>query len=221
MTASIAALSALAADAAGKEPNPLLPNWSEVVLVAVVFLILWFLLAKYVAPRFEKTFAERRDAIEGGIERAEQAQAEAQRVLVEYRHQLADARGEASQIREDARAEAQRIVDDMRAHAQEEAARIVARGEEQLAAQRASIVRELRSELGTLAVELSERIVNERLADDTRVRATVDAFLADLESRDPDTASVGASTGPASTTTPGSGGAAGPTGGTLGSPGVA
>src|SRR5690348_13208020 len=121
---------------AAKEPNPLLPNWSEVILVAVIFLILWYVMAKFVAPRFEKTFAERRDAIEGGIKRAEQAQAQAQQVLVEYRHQLSEARGEAAQIREDARAEAQRIVDELRAQAQEEAARIVARGQEQLAAQR-------------------------------------------------------------------------------------
>jgi F-type H+-transporting ATPase subunit b len=193
MTASntaLHALSVLAADTTKNEPNPLLPNWSEVLLVAVVFLILWYLLAKFVTPRFEKTFAERRDAIEGGIQRAEQAQAEAQRVLVEYRHQLADARGEASQIREDARAEAQQIVDEMRAQAREEAARIVARGEELLSAQRATVIRELRSEIGTLAIELSEKIVNERLADDSRVRATVDAFLADLERRD--SASAGA-----------------------------
>ena len=120
----------LAADTTKNEPNPLLPNWSEVILVAVVFLILWYIIAKFVTPRFEKAFADRRDAIEGGIKRAEQAQAEAQRLLAEYRHQLAEARGEAAQIREDARAEGQRIVEEMRAQAQEESGRIVARGEE-------------------------------------------------------------------------------------------
>jgi F-type H+-transporting ATPase subunit b len=176
------------------EPNPLLPSWAELILIAVIFLALWYLIAKFVTPRFEQTFAQRRDAIEGGIARAEAAQAEAQAALAQYQQQLADARGEAAQIRENARAEAQRIVEELRAHAQEESARIVARGEEQLASQRGAIVRELRAEIGTLAVELSEKIVDQRLSDDVQVRATVDAFLADLEDRDSADAGAGAST---------------------------
>jgi len=60
----------------------------------------------------------------------------------------------------------------------------VARGDEQLERQRNSIVRELRAEIGTLAVELSEKIVDQRLSDDAQVSATVDAFIAGLETRD-------------------------------------
>ncbi|SDJ30210.1 ATP synthase F0 subcomplex B subunit [Frankineae bacterium MT45] len=173
--------------------NPLVPTLSEIILVLVIFGLLWFIIAKYVVPRFEETFALRRDEIEGGIARAEQAQAEAQRMLEQYQHQLAEARAEAAQIRDGARAEAQRIVEDLRTQAQEESARIVARGEEQLAAQRGQVVRELRSEIGTLAVELSEKIVDQRLADDAQVRATVDAFLADLQSSEPAAGSTGTS----------------------------
>jgi F-type H+-transporting ATPase subunit b len=170
--------------AAEDQPNPLLPHLSEIILVLIIFGILYYLIWKFVVPRFEKTFAERRDAIEGGIARAEAAQAEAAQALADYQHQLADARGEAAQIRENARAEAQRIVEELRTQAQEESARIVARGDEQLQTQRGQIVRELRQEIGTLAVELSEKIVDERLADDAQVSATVDSFLADLEQQD-------------------------------------
>jgi F-type H+-transporting ATPase subunit b len=102
-------------------------------------------------------------------------------LLEQYNAQLAEARAEAAQIREGARAEAQRIVEDLRAQAQEESARIVARGAEQLAAQRSQVVRELRGEIGTLAVELSEKIIAQTLSDDAAVRGTVDAFLADIE----------------------------------------
>lgn len=167
--------------AASGEPNPLGFSLPEFILVLIIFGLLFLLIRKYVVPAFEKSFAERRDAIEGGIERAEQAQAEAARLLEQYNAQLAEARTEAAQIRESARAEAQRIVDDLRTQAQEESARIVARGEEQLAAQRSQVVRELRTEVGTLAVELSEKIIGQKLADDANVRSTVDAFLADIE----------------------------------------
>jgi F-type H+-transporting ATPase subunit b len=168
---------------AENQPNPLGFSWPEFVLVLIIFGILFYATRRWVVPAFERSFAERRNAIEGGIERAEEAQAEAARLLEQYNAQLAEARAEAAQIREGARAEAQRIVEELRAQAQEESARIVARGEEQLAAQRSQIVRELRGEIGTLAVELSEKIIGERLADDAAVQSTVDAFLADIESQ--------------------------------------
>ncbi|MCW2541061.1 MAG: atpF [Frankiales bacterium] len=182
--------------AADDEPSPLGFNLAEFVLVLIVFGLLLWLVSKYVVPQFEKSFELRRDAIEGGIARAEEAQAEAARLLEQYNAQLAEARTEAAQIRENARAEAQRIVEDLRGQAQEESARIVARGEEQLASQRSQVVRELRSEIGTLAVELSEKIVGQTLRDDAAVRSTVDAFLADIE-REQSAAATGATTGSA------------------------
>ncbi len=54
-------------------------------------------------------------------------------------------------------------------------------------------MRELRGEIGTLAVELSEKIVGQRLSDDAQVRSTVDAFIAGLDASD--TAASGTSTG--------------------------
>jgi F-type H+-transporting ATPase subunit b len=53
-----------------------------------------------------------------------------------------------------------------------------------LARQRTAIVQELRAEIGTLAVELSEKIVDQRLASDDQVRSTIDAFIAGLEAKD-------------------------------------
>jgi F-type H+-transporting ATPase subunit b len=166
---------------AAAEPSPLNFVWEEFVLVLIIFVLLLWVINKYVVPMFEKSFEQRRDAIEGGIARAEAAQREAAALLRQYQQQLGEARTEAAQIRDGARAEGQRIVEEMRANAQAEADRIVTRGEQQLASQRSAIVRELRGELGGLAVELSERIISERLANDAAVRSTVDAFLADLE----------------------------------------
>jgi F-type H+-transporting ATPase subunit b len=166
---------------AADEPNPLGFVLSEFILVLIIFVLLLLLIWKYIVPSFEKAYAARRAAIEGGIERAESAQREAAELLRQYQAQLGEARTEAAQIRDGARAEGQRIIDELRAQAQEESTRIVARGAEQLNAQRGQIVRELRGEIGTLAVELSEKIVNERLADDAAVRSTVDAFIADIE----------------------------------------
>ena len=161
--------------------NPLIPPWGEVIIGLIAFGVLFLVLRVYVLPRFEQVFQARRDAIEGGIERAETMQAEAKDALEKYRAQLAEARSEAAQIRDQARAEGQAIIEELRAQAQAESARIVARGEEQLATARQQIVTELRAQIGTLAVELASRVVGESLADDARRRGTVDRFLAELD----------------------------------------
>lgn len=165
----------------GEEPSPVIPPLGEIIIGLIAFAILAYVLMKYVWPRMEATFEARRDAIEGGIRRAEEAQEEAKQLLIDYRQQLAEARTEAAQIRDNARAEGQRIIEEMRATAQEESARIVQRGEDQLTVQRQQVVRELRGEIGTLATQLAERVVGESLAADPARQRTVDRFLDDLD----------------------------------------
>lgn len=167
--------------AAEGNQNPLLPPVGEIIIGAIAFGVLAFVVMKLVAPQFEKAFVARRDAIEGGIERAEAMQAEARAALEQYRAQLAEARTEAAQIRDAARAEGQQILEELRAQAQQESARIIARGEEQLTAQRQQVVNQLRGEIGTLAVDLAGRVVGESLADDARRGSTVDRFLDELD----------------------------------------
>jgi F-type H+-transporting ATPase subunit b len=163
--------------------NFLLPDWTFVAEFIAFLLILWFI-GRYIVPPVSRIMRERQDMVAKQVADSEEATAKLAEAERAYQNALNEARTEAAQIRENARAEAQRTVEDLRAAAQEEQARIVARGEEQLATQRAVIVRELRGEIGTLAVELAEKIVSQRLADDASVSATVDAFLAGLESQD-------------------------------------
>jgi F-type H+-transporting ATPase subunit b len=166
---------------AAEAHNPLIPPVGEIIIGTITFAILCLVLFKFVVPRFEQVFVARREAIEGGIERAEAMQAEANAALAQYRAQLAEARSEAAQIRDQARAEGQQIIEELRVQAQEEAARIVARGEEQLTNQRQQVINELRGQIGALAVDLAGRVVGESLADEARRRGTVDRFLAELD----------------------------------------
>ena len=168
--------------AAEEAPNPIIPHASEIILGLVAFLLLLWVLQKYAFPRFEALYKERAEKIEGGIKKAEEAQAEAQKALETYQAQLAEARAESARIRDDARLEAEQIKTELRAQAQDEAARIVAQGRAQLEAQRAQIVAELRADLGRTAVELASRVVGESLEDEARRRGTVDRFLDELDS---------------------------------------
>ncbi|MBE1465092.1 F0F1 ATP synthase subunit B [Kibdelosporangium phytohabitans] len=167
---------------AAEEPSPVIPHISEVILGLVAFLLLLGILWKFVVPRFEALYKERTEKIEGGIQKAEQLQAQAEENLQKYKDLLADANAAAARIRDDARIEAEQIREELRVQAQEEATRIVAQGRNQLEAQRAQIVAELRADLGRTAVELASKIVGESLEDEARRRGTVDRFLEELDS---------------------------------------
>lgn len=161
--------------------NPLIPVLSEVILGSAFFLLLLVLIWKFVVPGFEKAYADRTKAIEGGLASAETKQAEADAKLAELERQLADARHEAARIREEAREQGATIVTEMREQAQSEASRIVENGKAQIEAERQQAVTSLRAEVGTLATTLAGRIVGESLEDDERQSRVVSRFLSDLE----------------------------------------
>jgi F-type H+-transporting ATPase subunit b len=163
--------------------NFLVPN-ATFIAEFIAFLLILGIIAKYILPPVQAIIRKRQAMIDKQVEDSQQAKKDLAEAEKKYHDALAEARTEAARIRENARAEAQRTIEELKVQAQEESARIVARGEEQLNRQRSSIVRELRGEIGTLAVELSEKIVDQRLADDAQVQATVDAFLAGLEAAD-------------------------------------
>jgi F-type H+-transporting ATPase subunit b len=163
-------------------PNPLVPHWPELIIGTIAFLIVFALLAKVLMPRISATLAERTDAIEGGLKRADDAQAEAKEVLDQYRAQLADARHEAARMREHAKEEAAQIVAEGRAAGAAERERIIASANAQIEADRQHALTALRAEVGSLAVELASRIVGESLADEARQSRMVDRFLGELVS---------------------------------------
>jgi len=167
--------------ALASSPNPLVPNWTEVIVGGIAFFIVFFALWKVLMPRIMKTLAERTDLIEGGLERASQAQAEANKLRDRYQANLAESRHEAARLREQAREEGAAIIAEMREQAQAEARRITEAARAQLEADRQQAFASLRAEVGTLSVQLASKIVGESLDDEARQSRVVDRFLEELD----------------------------------------
>jgi F-type H+-transporting ATPase subunit b len=161
--------------------GPLAPDLTELIIGTIAFLVVFAVLGKVLMPRIAKTLEERTDSIEGGLKRAEDAQAEANQLLEQYKSQLAEARHEASRLREEAKEQGAQIIAEMREQAQVEARRVTEAAQAQLEADRQQALTSLRTEVGVLAVELASRVVGESLEDEARQQRTVDRFLAQLE----------------------------------------
>jgi len=162
---------------------PIIPQPAELIIGLLFFAVAYWVFAKFVVPRFEEMFAERTAAIEGGIRKAEIAQAEAAAALEQYRSELADARAERARIIQQASEEAAVIAAEIRQRAAEEAERITTAASQQIQAERQAAMVQLRQEVGRLSVDLASRIVGESLEDEARQRRVVDGFLTDLEAR--------------------------------------
>jgi F-type H+-transporting ATPase subunit b len=157
----------------------------ELIIGTIAFIVVFFMLAKFVLPGLKKTLDERADKIEGGIKRAEEAEAKAAAALAQYQEQLSTANAEAGSIRTAAQAERQSIIEEARREAAAAAALVTEQANARLVADRAQAKSELSREVGRLAYDLAGKVVGESLTDDARARSVVDRFIAELESAAP------------------------------------
>lgn len=177
-TASVTA----AEDSFWSQAVPIIPHPAELIIGLIAFGILYWLYRSQVVPALERVHEERKASIEGRMESAERAEAEAEAAKAKYEAQLSDARAEAGRIREDARAEGAAIVADMRGQAQDEANRITESAHKQIEAERQQAAVSLRGEVGRLSTDLAGRIVGHELKDSSTRQGLIDGFLSDLES---------------------------------------
>ena len=170
---------------------PVLPHTGELIFGFIAIAILYVIVKKKVVPSLEKAYADRTAAIEGGMHKAEEAQQQAEAALEQYKAQLAEARVEASRIRAEAQEQGAAIIADLRAHAGAEATRITEAAHKQIEAERQQAMVSLRAEVGRLATDLASRIVGESLHEEARQKGIVERFLAELESGEAQTETVG------------------------------
>jgi F-type H+-transporting ATPase subunit b len=183
MLASIASILAQAEEHAEEvsEVKDFYPEPAELIVGLIAFAVLFFFTWKWIVPRFNQVLEERRQKIQGEMERAEQTRREADKQLEEYRAKIAGAREEANGIIEEARGTAEQLRRDAQSKAEREAQAIVARAQDEIRAERDRSFQELRSQVGSIAVELAERVVGQSLDENAHQRL-IDEFIADVAS---------------------------------------
>jgi len=157
------------------------PPWPEVILSLICLAIIALAVAKFGVPRYLKVLDERAAKIEGGLKRAEAAEAEIAQIRAGLDAEKEEARLEAARIREEAKSDAAAIVTEARARSKAEATSTMAAAARQIASERRSAEVSLRQDIGVVATQLAERIVGETLKDSTVAGRVVDRFLADLD----------------------------------------
>jgi F-type H+-transporting ATPase subunit b len=161
------------------EPNPILPAANELIWGTIAFFILLFVMYRTVWPSVDKAFKDRRANIEGKLEQAEKDREEAEGLLEQYRRRLREAEDETQRILEEARTNAERIRRELLAKADADAGRELDRARQAIRGERDQAIRQLRNEVGTLAVELATRVVGDSLDRDRQLRL-IDEYIDEL-----------------------------------------
>lgn len=163
------------------EAKDLYPAVGELVVGLLAFAVLFFFTWKWVLPKFKEVLEQRREQIQGEMEKAEATRKEADKLQEDYRTQLAGARDEANGIIEEARATADQLRRDLQAKAEEESQAIVGRAQEEIRAERDRVFQELRAQVGSIAVEIAGRVVGQSLDEKTHQRL-IDEFIDEVAS---------------------------------------
>ena len=167
---------ALLAEAAISEKKDLYPHAAELIFGAVSFAIIYVLMAKFVIPRMNTLLDERRQKIQGEMEKAEASHVAADEELARYKEQLAGARDEGNRIIEEARRTADQLRVDLQGKAEQESKAIVARAQEEIRAERDRVFQELRTQVGEIAVELAGKVVGQSLDKSSHERL-IDEYI--------------------------------------------
>ena len=159
--------------------NFLVPNGTLIVEI-VAFLIVLFVIGKYVLPPLNRTLEERQQQIRASLAQAEEARAEADETRAQRQQILDEARQQAREVVAQANATAERLRTEAVDRAQQEHDRILAAAEDEIAAARRRAVEEVSAQLGALAMAVARQVVG-REVDASAHRALIDEAVAALQ----------------------------------------
>lgn len=182
--AAVAAFPALAFASEGEEAagiSAILPDMMEFIPMLIAFIILWIILGKFGWPAFNGMLEKRENTIREALKKSEEAQIESERILAEYKTQLADAKAQSSQIVAEARATAEAVKADITAKAQAEAADMIAKAKVAIEAEKKQAVAELQASVADVSVDVAARLIGEDLADDEH-RKIIERYVSEAGS---------------------------------------
>jgi len=154
------------------DPANIWPTW-------VAFIILFALLYKFALPAILAMLDERTAKIRESLEKAEGTKVEAERMLEDYKQQMAAARGDAAKVIEQGRKVAETMKEEIVAKATEEAAQVVAKAHEAMEAERRAAVAALQAEVASLSVAVAGKLIGEKLSADDHAKL-IERYVAEV-----------------------------------------
>lgn len=159
----------------------LLPNWGQMVYSVFAFLILFGLLSKLAFPPVIKMLEERQTKIRESLEKAEGTRMEAERLLQDYKQQLAEARAESHKITEQGKKLGESMKADIVAKAHEEAEAMITKAKGEIDAETRKALEGLQERVADLTISAAGMVVGKTL-DEADHKRLIEEYVAQIGS---------------------------------------
>lgn len=148
------------------------------LVFVIVFLILW----KFGFPAIVKMIDERKAYIDESLRKAKEANDKLQNIQKEGEAMLQKARDKQAAILREAASTRDAIVEKAQAKANDEGARILAEAKAEIDSQKQAAIRDIRTQVAELSVQIAEKILREKLAASDKQNALIDKLLDEVSS---------------------------------------
>ena len=159
--------------------NTLGINFKSIIIQGVGFLILLFILKKFLFGKISAMIKARTDEVKNTYEKTEKDRAAAERLMQEYQQKLADAEAEAAKRVQEAINEGNRISENIVKHAKEEVEQIRVKAQESIEQERKKALTEIRNQVVTLSILASSKIIQQSISQKTAEKL-VDDFIEEI-----------------------------------------
>lgn len=157
------------------QPTPGLAIWSS-----VIFLLFWFLMAKFAFRPIADALAKREGDIQDAMDTAKKTKLEMANMKAENEKLLAEAREERSKIIQEAKDIKNQMITEAKEKAKEEANKIVTNALSDIENQKKAAIAEVKSELGAMALSIAERVIRKELKGNAEQEAYVNTLVKEV-----------------------------------------
>lgn len=157
------------------------PSVGLMVWSTAVFLILFFVLAKFAWKPVMAGIKEREQSIEDALNKAELAKQEMARLTAQNEDLMKQARDERDAMLKEAKMLKDNIVNDAKTQAQTEGAKLIEKAKNEIENQKKAALAELRGQVSSLSLDIAERVLRNQLADKAKQQELVNTLLKDVE----------------------------------------
>ncbi len=154
-------------------------NPGLIIWTFIIFLLLLFVLGKTAWKPLLASLKTREQAIADSLSRAEEARADAERLIAENKAERVKAEEEVQKALHEGRAYAEQMRRDLVEKAKGEADRMLAQARAEIERDTQHALRELRSQVSDLAIMATSKLLDENMNEE-RHRKVVSKMIADL-----------------------------------------
>jgi F-type H+-transporting ATPase subunit b len=149
----------------------LTPELGLFVWTLLAFLIVFFLLKKFAWKPILNTLGEREKGIADSIAAADRVRKEMAQMQSENEKLMAQAREERSAMLKDAKLQSEQIVAKAKEDTRMIADKMITDAQQQIQQQKMAAMTDVKNQIGTLAVEVAEKILRQQLSTDSAQNA--------------------------------------------------